>query len=245
MKFNQKLIQIVKFVHIAVCMAFVVSCASISINTDTRRGAGADVSINTVPGISDEKLNEIELNYGELARQRVEDWRYLIADNQTEKAENKLVLVNDFINQLRFKDDEVHWQQADYWATPIETLVTNGGDCEDFSLAKYVTLSELGLAEQCLRLTYVKAISINKAHMVLTYQCQPGDIPFVLDNLTELILPADQRTDLLPVYSFNAKGLWIAKQKGMGKKVGNKERNSLWTDFLKRFEKEKILIADD
>jgi len=193
----------------------------------------------TVPGISEEKLEEIELNYGEDARQRVEDWRYLIADNQDEAEPEKLRLVNDFINRLRFEDDDIHWQLHDYWATPIETLSTNGGDCEDFSIAKYFGLNELGIKDQCLRLTYVKALSINKAHMVLTYQCERKDIPLVLDNLNKFILPAEQRKDLLPVYSFNAQGLWIAKQKGMGKKVGNKERSGLWIEFLGRMKKEQ------
>ncbi len=59
-----------------------------------------------------------------------------------------------------FEDDDQHWHQADYWATPIETLASNGGDWEDFSIAKYFTLSELGVADQCLRLTYVKALSL-------------------------------------------------------------------------------------
>ncbi|MCK5829235.1 MAG: transglutaminase-like cysteine peptidase [Methylococcales bacterium] len=194
---------------------------------------------NKVPGISEAKLEEIELNYGKKARRRVEDWRYLIEDNKDLTEKNKLVLVNNFINQVDFEDDNVHWKQNDYWATPIETLASNGGDCEDFSLAKYFTLSELGIADQCLRMTYVKAMPVNKPHMVLTYQCRRSDRPLVLDNLNTSILPAEQRKDLLPVYSFNVQGLWIAKQRGMGQKVGNKERSSLWVEFLQRLAKEK------
>ena len=208
------------YIKLFLLTLFVVSCSS------------------KVPGISEAKLEEIELNYGKKARKRVEDWRYLIEDNKDETERNKLVLVNDFINQVNFEDDKDHWQQNDYWATPIETLASNGGDCEDFSLAKYFTLSELGVADQCLRMTYVKAMPINKPHMVLTYQCQRSDYPLVLDNLNTLILPAEQRKDLLPVYSFNIQGLWIAKQRGMGKKVGNKERSSLWVEFLQRMKEE-------
>lgn len=191
-----------------------------------------------VPGISETKLEQIEQSYGEQARLRVETWRYLIADNQDKSVMEKLTLVNNFINKLHFEDDSVHWQQHDYWATPIESLATNGGDCEDFALAKYFTLRELNVAEHCLRITYVKALSINKAHMVLTYQCIREETPLVLDNLNKLILPAYQRLDLLPVYSFNTEGLWIAKQKGMGKKVGNQKRSSLWTEFLQRMQLE-------
>jgi predicted transglutaminase-like cysteine proteinase len=189
------------------------------------------------PGISSETLQQIEDQYGPQARQRVQDWRYLIEREQASSDPVKLSRVNDFFNLLVFEDDDVHWRQADYWATPIEMLATNGGDCEDFSIAKYFTLSELGISEECLRLTYVKALSLNKAHMVLTYQCVREDQPLVLDNLNKQILPAEQREDLIPVYSFNAKGLWIAKQRGMGQQVGGVEKLKPWAELLQKMQR--------
>lgn len=194
-------------------------------------------TVPEAPGISGEALQQIEGQYGPQARQRVQDWRYLIEREQASSEPVKLASVNDFINRLVFEDDDVHWHQADYWATPIETLATNGGDCEDFTIAKYFTLSELGVADQCMRLTYVKALSQNKAHMVLTYQCTQEDQPLVLDNLNRQILPAEQREDLLPVYSFNAKGMWIAKQRGMGQQVGGIEKLGLWTQLLQKMQR--------
>lgn len=193
---------------------------------------------NKVPGISEAKLEEIESTYGKEGRKRVENWRYLIEDNKNKNEKNKLVLVNNFINQVEFKDDRAHWKREDYWATPIETIASNGGDCEDFSLAKYFTLFELGVAQQCLRMTYVKAMPSNIPHMVLTYQCRRRHHPLVLDNLNPTILPAKHRKDLLPVYSFNVHGLWIAKQRGIGKKVGSRKRSSLWMNLLRRYLKE-------
>lgn len=193
-----------------------------------------------VPGISDVKLDEIEATYGEDGRERVIAWRNLIAESLSQSTDNKLTSVNDFFNRLEFVDDEFHWQQQDYWATPVETVASNGGDCEDFAIGKYFTLKELGLSEQCLRMTYVKALSINKAHMVLTYHCHPGDLPLVLDNLNPDILPAIERNDLIPVYSFNVEGLWIAKKRGYQQKVGEQERYGLWTEFLRRMKLQKL-----
>ncbi len=146
----------------------------------------------------------------------------------------KLERVNRFFNRLHFIDDTIHWQQEDYWATPVEFLASNGGDCEDFALAKYFTLRALGVPEERLALTYVKAVRLNRAHMVLTYYPEPGAEPLVLDNLTEAIQPASRRTDLLPVYSFNGAGLWLAKQRGRGKKVGESGRLSRWRQLLNR-----------
>lgn len=114
------------------------------------------------PGISSDELLAIEERYGKVARERVQSWRQLIEANKTQALPERLAKTNEFFNRLRFEDDSVHWGVDDYWATPIETIATNGGDCEDFSVGKYFTLKELGIADQCLRLTYVKALTLIK-----------------------------------------------------------------------------------
>ena len=88
-----------------------------------------------------------------------------------------------------------------------------------------------------MRLTYVKALKLNQAHMVLTYFETPRSVPLVLDNLDTAIKPALQRKDLLPVYSFNGTGLWLAKAQGRGKKVGQSSRVNLWRDLNARMKK--------
>lgn len=122
----------------------------------------------------------------------------------------------------------------DYWATPLEVLSKGAGDCEDYSIAKYFTLKELGVPEKKMRITYVKALKLNQAHMVLTYFVSPRSVPFVLDNLDPQIKSATDRKDLLPVYSFNGSSLWLAKTKGMGKRVGGSSRLNMWAELKKR-----------
>jgi predicted transglutaminase-like cysteine proteinase len=148
----------------------------------------------------------------------------------------KLELVNDFMNRTRFLNDIDHWGKEDYWATPIEFLSTDGGDCEDFSIAKYFTLRALGVSDDKLRITYVKELVIyNQAHMVLAYFTTPDAEPLVLDNINKTIQPASTRTDLLPVYSFNGSGLWLAKeQTGRGQQVGGSDRIGHWRDLQSR-----------
>jgi len=179
-------------------------------------------------------LAEAEKKYGTSARQRLIDWVELIRNDQSTTDVEKLVKVNDFFNKLDFVDDSLHWRQEDYWATPVEFLASDGGDCEDFSLAKYFTLKAMGVKEKRLNLTYVKALDLNQAHMVLTYFEVPGEEPLVLDNLIGDIKPATQRTDLLPVYSFNGTGLWIAKMRGRGELVGKSDRLGRWKELLTR-----------
>jgi predicted transglutaminase-like cysteine proteinase len=95
-------------------------------------------------------------------------------------------------------------------------------------------LIELGIPEEKLRITYVKAVELNQAHMVLTYFENRRAIPLVLDNLIIEIKPANLRRDLAPVYSFNGSGLWLAKARGDGQRVGNASRLSLWEDLTLR-----------
>ena len=175
-----------------------------------------------------------EKRYGSSARQRLNLWEELIRNDVSTSDMEKLEKVNSFFNKFDFVDDQLHWRKQDYWATPVEFLASDGGDCEDFSLAKYFTLKAMGVSEKRLNLTYVKALNLNQSHMVLTYFEVPGDEPLVLDNLINDIKPASQRTDLLPVYSFNGTGLWIAKMRGRGKLVGKSDRLGRWQELLNR-----------
>ena len=178
----------------------------------------------------------VKERYGEAAAERVSAWRQLMSGNLNRDEWSKLVLVNDFFNRLRFSTDFKLWGKEDYWATPVEALGKGGADCEDYSIAKYFTLRELGVPDDKLRIMYVKALELDQAHMVLAYYKKPGSIPVLLDNIDKAIVPADQRPDLAPVYSFNANDLWLAKRRGRGEHVGTSDRIGLWRDLRKRME---------
>ncbi|MDY0922434.1 transglutaminase [Leclercia sp. 29361] len=178
------------------------------------------------------------------ARQRIAEWAALLNTPSQGTIQDKLKQVNQFFNaRMAFRDDIVVWKQQDYWATPIEFLRKGAGDCEDFALAKYFTLREMGVPANQLRITYVKALELNQAHMVVTWYSTPTAIPLVLDNLKTAILPATQRTDLLPVYAFNGEGLWLP-QSGGNKRVGDSKRLSRWQDLLTRMRAEGFEINE-
>ena len=65
----------------------------------------------------------------------------------------------------------------------------------------------------------------------------------MLDNLDTAILPSSQRTDLLPVYSFNGNGLWLAKREGNDERVGRSERLSRWQEVIARVNDEQLLMT--
>ncbi len=126
----------------------------------------------------------------------------------------RIKAVNDFYNQrLAYMEDIDNWGQLDYWASPLEGLGKGAGDCEDYAIGKYFTLTTMGMPHAKLRMVYVRASIAGApngfvAHMVLAYYATPDAQPLVLDNLQPGIHPASERPDLTPVFSFNAEGLW-------------------------------------
>lgn len=178
--------------------------------------------------------------YGEQAQRRLTAWQNLMQQLADAPVQEKLAGVNAFFNQVRFLDDSVHWRQEDYWATPVEFLISNGGDCEDFAIAKYYTLKELGVPIERMSLTYVKALELNQAHMVLTYYPTPDAIPLVLDNLIGEIRTADKRPDLLHVYTFNGDNLWLSKRGRRAQLVGNSDRLKPWVKLQSRVDANNV-----
>jgi predicted transglutaminase-like cysteine proteinase len=187
--------------------------------------------------LDEETIRYYEDKYGSSAAERLREWQNFMHSDDTRNKPigEKLQAVNDFFNRMRFIDDIRHWGEMDYWATPVEFLATNGGDCEDFAIAKYLTLKQLGVPTENMRITYVKALEINQAHMVLTFYETPSSEPVVLDNLKPTVLPASQRDDLVPVYSFNGDNLWLSKNlRGRGQLVGGAERIKRWKELQQR-----------
>ncbi|MDG9924670.1 MULTISPECIES: transglutaminase-like cysteine peptidase [unclassified Pseudomonas] len=145
-----------------------------------------------------------------ISSNRLQAWQQLL--EQPASGDEALVLeqVNRFVNRsvLHGEDLDV-WGEADYWATPRETLGLGRGDCEDIAIAKYFGLIQLGVPSAKLRLTFVKSLELKRAHMVLAYYADERAEPLILDNLQAQILPARERRDLLPVYAFNNHGIFL------------------------------------
>lgn len=187
---------------------------------------------------SPEYMAGIRDRYGEEAVDRITAWKDLLAEGKDQSDWVRLNEVNDFFNNnVQYKSDLEHWGKEDYWATPIETLGTGAGDCEDYAIAKYVSLRAMGVPDSKLRIMYVRALSVNEPHMVLLYVEAENAVPKVLDNLNPKLMPATRRLDLKPIYGFNAEGLWLAKAQGLGRKVDGKTGGSNWQDLLNRIEK--------
>jgi predicted transglutaminase-like cysteine proteinase len=201
---------------------------------------GIFISFVCIAGYDLNKFSELaKLKYGDEAYKNVLELNVLIESLRSANELDKLLKINDFFNQkLRFIDDAELWGQSDYWATPLESIGRQAGDCEDYAVAKYIFLKISGIPNDQLKLTYVRASTVKqdkqsaRAHMVLSFYQTPLSEPLILDNLIPEILPASKRRDLYPIFSFNDKGLWVGqniKQKGE-----SQARLSKWRELLSR-----------
>lgn len=177
--------------------------------------------------------------YGYSATQsRFDPWQQFMISSQSLPESEKLRRTNDYLNRaIRYAEDAAIWDVSDYWATPIESIGRGLGDCEDYVIAKYFTLKLLGIPDQKLCFFYVKATltgpsgTITGAHMVLAYFSSPDAMPLILDNLVGELKSANDRPDLVPVFSFNMGGVFTSSGSKPSSPV---EKLSRWNDLIQR-----------
>lgn len=181
-----------------------------------------------------------QAHYGARSGQQVSRWLAMMSQQNGQPELQQLRAVNSFWNTtVRGGEDRHIWGQEDYWATPLETLGKQQGDCEDFVIGKYFSLVHMGVPAEKLRFIYVRArmggmgSRTTIAHMVLGYYTTPDAIPLILDNLTGSISKANQRPDLTPVFSFNAQGVYVT-----GSATSSPDRIGNWRDLLSRMQRE-------
>ncbi len=166
--------------------------------------------------------------------QRFNEWEKLIYHNVNKTPSEKLTLVNNFFNKMKWAEDKTLWNEKDYWATPIESLIKNAGDCEDFSIAKYFTLLAMDIPEKKLRITYV-ILDNQQGHMVLFYYPDKDKEPLVLDNMRNEIIAKSNRPDIRYLFSFNDSGLWLRDNNTM--QPNEKNIIKKWSQMINRIKR--------
>ncbi len=137
-------------------------------------------------------------------------WFSFISKIKGQPPGRQLYLVNQYINKHRYVVDKINWGLTDYWATPREFLRKNG-DCEDFAIAKFMTLRALGWKAQGMRIVAVKDQNLNVMHAILCVD-NNGEL-MILDNQASNVLHANRIRHYEPVYSVNEQGWWRHKSK--------------------------------
>ncbi|MEC5386795.1 transglutaminase-like cysteine peptidase [Uliginosibacterium sp. H3] len=176
--------------------------------------------------------------FGRDAATHLADWQRAMQLAAAVASERQtLTTINALANRAEYLSDLQNWGLVDYWATPAEFVSKNAGDCEDYAIAKYYALRTLGVAGDKLRLIYVRAFFQGQLvpHMVLAWYAGPDAEPLLLDNIDPRLLPASQRPDLSPVFSFNDQGVWRA---GVQRPAGEERTASPWNQLQQRVKRE-------
>jgi len=190
-------------------------------------------------------------SYGNETAVLIDQWIKMIVLIRDKSDKEKLMYVNNFFNsRIKWVSDLDNWKAEDYWATPLETMARKKGDCEDFSISKYITLLLSGMPDAKLRITYVKARidtasgAKKQAHMVLAYYPKPNAEPVILDNMVKDIVRGSLRRDLKPVFGFNTGVITV----GHGTKASNESptnRLSRWGDALAKMKSEGVCLPGE
>ena len=132
-------------------------------------------------------------------------WQELKSSAQDLPIMEKLRLVNKFWNQSPYREDMENWGREDYWAIPGQ-FIKKSGDCEDYAIAKYFTLKELGVDPHSMRIVVLRDTIRNLAHAVLAVYVN-GDA-YILDNVTNIVLSHKRIRNYQPQFSVNESGRW-------------------------------------
>jgi predicted transglutaminase-like cysteine proteinase len=134
------------------------------------------------------------------------DWDALIDGLAGADAMTRIEEVNRFVNDVPYVDDRRNWGVADRWAAPAE-FFAQGGDCEDFALAKFVSLYRLGFNVARLRMVLAKDQRKRLDHCFLAVYL--GERAYVLDNQIKTVTPHEAISHYRPLCSFNDHRLWM------------------------------------
>ncbi|MFO1035765.1 MAG: transglutaminase-like cysteine peptidase [Geminicoccaceae bacterium] len=132
-------------------------------------------------------------------------WSGFIARTRSRPETEQIEAVQTFVNRQPYRPDLETFGVSDHWATPLEFFAA-GGDCEDYAIAKYVTLRRLGVAADRLRIAVLEDRRRHEPHAVLTVFTAGGTL--VLDNLAPQPVPVAAVPHYAPYYAVNELHRW-------------------------------------
>jgi predicted transglutaminase-like cysteine proteinase len=118
---------------------------------------------------------------------------------------DQLVEINHYMNTRQYITDPRNWGVPDYWATPGE-FMAKFGDCEDYAIAKFLSLKRLGWTDDELRIAAVKDLNLKVGHAILIVYY--AGKTWVLDNQIKRVVETESIRHYQPVYSINETSWW-------------------------------------
>ena len=131
-------------------------------------------------------------------------WQAMLKGQVGRAPLEQLQAINRCLNDWRYKADAQNYGQRDHWGDPAR-VPAPVGDCEDYAITKYVS-SSAGLPGRAPAPRGGPRRPTDLAHAVLAVYLD--DHIFILDNLTQAVLPQEEVTQYVPYYSINETTRW-------------------------------------
>jgi len=139
-------------------------------------------------------------------------WQKIMREARGLPPFEQLTTVNAYFNRWPYRLDIDIYGVSEFWATPQEFLRLSG-DCEDYCITKYYALKQLGVPVERMRIVLLIDTIRNIPHAVLAVK--HGQESYVLDNLSDLVLPHKRYSHYLPQYSVNEQFRWAHVAPGL------------------------------
>ncbi len=133
------------------------------------------------------------------------NWRRIVHLADSLGPRQKLGTVNSYFNRWPYRQDRELYGLSEHWATPRE-FMSRAGDCEDYAIAKYWALREVGFGPDDLRIVILRDEIRNVSHAVLAVYLVEDIV--ILDNLSEQIFSHSKYKHYVPQYSMNETARW-------------------------------------
>ena len=135
----------------------------------------------------------------------LKSWQKVFPTVVGQSRDTQLKAVNKYFNKWPYKTDREIYGVSEYWAAPPEFLARSG-DCEDYAIAKFFALRQLGFSNEELRVVIIWDRIRGIGHAVLSIHATAQ--PLVLDSLTPMVLKHSKYKHYVPQYSMNETTRW-------------------------------------
>jgi predicted transglutaminase-like cysteine proteinase len=115
--------------------------------------------------------------------------------------------INRAINlKIKPMSDLALYGVEDVWSPPLATLAKGAGDCEDYAIAKFVALQEVGVSSDDLRIVVLRDDAREEDHAVVVARLDGNWL--ILDN-RHFVMPEDQQVQdyYRPVFLIDRDGV--------------------------------------
>jgi len=137
-------------------------------------------------------------------------WRRFLDSLDGRDRTAQLEAVNRYMNRKRYIVDPRNYGVRDYWAAPGQFL-SRDGDCEDYAIAKFMSLKALGFTNDDMRIVVLQDLNLGVAHAILVVYLDGRAL--VLDNQIEDVVSTDVVVHYRPIYSINEHHWWLHRAK--------------------------------